>query len=145
MAYLVTGGIRGYDGLTLPPGTVLRFHPSGAGFRNGLVASRPPEAAITGLTFAVWLESTDEVTPLQYYTVVAEWPDGAGGFTQISIWDKFYVPVGGGDVSTFPNQPISAEMVWVGLDSNPPPAGFKGLWLEADELGNGSGDLRRVF
>lgn len=145
----VTGEITDPGGYSLTEFDVtLKFMLSGAGESNGLVSTRPIDAPVTGKRFAVNLVPTDEITPARWYTVLAEWRNASGNYTQITLWERFYVPSGGGDISTFPNRPLSADSVWVSLD--PPPAGFRGWWLQS-KPGNpamgtdtGSGDFWRV-
>lgn len=148
-AVQVTGEITDPGGFSLTEYDVtLKFILSGAGESDGLVSTRPIEAALSWKRFSVNLVPTDDMVPSRWYTVIAEWRNPDGNYTQVTIWEKLFVPSGGGDISTFPNRPLASDAVWVSL--NPPPSGFKGWWLES-KPGNpamgtdtGSGDFWRV-
>lgn len=141
----VTGVLTDYGRLALNGAQPsLRFIGSGAGMVGStFLATRPVEVVPdTAGRFTVDLQPTDEVRPERWYAVVAEWLDDAGTYQQMTVWDRLYVPATGGDISTFPNQPLRMDLVRVGLD---PGADYRGYWLSADPVDNnvGTGILYR--
>lgn len=149
----VTGTLTDAAGVTLTSQSpVLKFYLSQGAYAPNLVATRPVEVPVgAGGAFTAQLHESDELAPAGFYTVVAEWLAPGGEVHRSTVWEKLFVPLGGGDISTFPNVPRTAADWWVGLEDNPPPAGFRGWWLVSDpsvtpeDEEAAIGDVRRVY
>lgn len=145
---LVSSGVEGL--VTKYPTAELKFVLSGSAWiGDRFVANDVVRASLgtssSASSFTVNLYETDTMTPNRWYTVTAEWIDEHDNWVSMSIWEKFYVPEGGGNVADFPNQPLRADAVYVSLSA--PPAGFRGYWLHSGPYmpsSSGTGELRRV-
>lgn len=128
----------------------LWFRPIATSMAAGLLSDREIPAKTFSLisgAFTVDLESNGELLyiPILRWLKNPEDPKNrARGQTE---WAPFN-PSAGGAIDQLPGAPVGALLWWVGLESDPPPAGFQGLWLVSgpgDPATSGSGDVRRVF
>ena len=120
---------------------VLKFTPSGPGVKGRrLFSERPVEAPVASDgSSSVVLESTDGVVPKVWYTVSIEYLNSGGEYTSLDVLGyRLYVPAPGGAIGDLPDAPLSADTVLVSL--SPPPAGYKGWYLNAPGPGNPPGD-----
>lgn len=118
------------------------FEPSSAATKGARIFPSTPIESIPDATGrgVVTLESTDGVVPKIHYTVSIEHLHPGGQYTHYDLLNlQLYVPEDYyGSIADLPGAPLSANTVLVSLD--PPPAGYKGWYLNAPGPGNPLGD-----
>ncbi len=117
------------------------FTPSGAGTLGRTLFSSEPVTVYPAAdgTFSVDLQPTDGVVPEVWYTVSIEHLKDGGRFTHYDVLGyRLFVPITGGSLGDLPDAPLSPSTVLVSLD--PPPAGYKGFYLNAAGPGEDPGD-----
>lgn len=130
-------------------GMRLTFTPSGPGVvgTKYLLVTKPVQTtiAVNGSgAFTVNLAATENVHPLRWYTIRAEWPDSETNFTAIDFIDwKLFVPVEGGDFADLVEYPTNPVLAWTGLTPPPHVPSYGSVWLNdnpdniADPLNTG--------
>lgn len=127
-------GTFGLESISLV-GMRLWFIPSGPGVVDPtyLLLSKRVEASIAtngSGAFAVNLAPTENVHPLRWYTIRAEWPDSENKYTSVDFIDwKLFVPTEGGDLADLVEFPSNPQLVWVSLTPPPHIPAFNSLWL----------------
>lgn len=117
------------------------FTPSGPGTLGRTLFSSDPIVVYPDEdgTFTVDLQPTDGVVPEVWYTVSISHLKAGGRFTHYDVLGyKLFVPITGGALGDMPDAPLSPSTVLVSLD--PPPAGYKGFYLNAAGPGEDPGD-----
>lgn len=127
-------GTFGLESISLV-GMRLLFIPSGPAVVDPtyLLVSKPVQAAVAvdgSGAFTVNLAPTDNVHPLRWYTITAEWPESGSNYTSLDFIDwKLFVPSQGGDLADLIEFPSNPQLVWTSLTPPPFIPAFNSLWL----------------
>lgn len=117
------------------------FTPSSAGVKGTRLFPSTPIVSIPDVTGmgAVQLEPTDGVIPTVWYNVSIEHLQPGGQYTHYDLLNyRLFVPTTGGPIGDLPDSPLAPDVVLVSLA--PPPAGYRGWYLNAPGPGNPPGD-----
>lgn len=116
-AVTVTGNLSDFSDLVIPAELMprLEFYPSSSALAGGRILAAQPKRASLNATAGNWtvqLNETELLQPVAWYTAVIRWFAPGGQFQyEERLPQKIYVPIGGGNISTFPSKPNPGSIV----------------------------------
>ncbi|PZE89934.1 hypothetical protein [Curtobacterium sp. MCBD17_008] len=127
---IVTGTLRDFAITTLAAyNPRIIFTASGVATSSTRLYSTKPIVATPNLAgdFEVFLQATEDLNPLVWYTIRIEWLDSDEGYVGVDLADwKLFVPSAGGSIGDLIGIPPNPALVWVGVD--PPSTPSTTVW-----------------